>query len=80
MRGSLLVDRARRIEGMEGEREGHVVDARKIDPRSDLNGNNESLRSRFRFFRCVKVVAGRVLQQPQPQTDISLDRFCRLTY
>ncbi len=28
MRGSLLVDRARRIEGMEGEREGHVVDAR----------------------------------------------------
>ncbi len=28
MRSSLLVDRARRIEGMEGEREGHVVDAR----------------------------------------------------
>ena len=30
-----------------------------------LTGKNHWLRLRFRFYRCIKAVAGRVLQQPR---------------
>jgi hypothetical protein len=35
-----------------------------------LKGKNDSLRARIRFFHCVKAVANRVLQQPQPKAAV----------